>query len=97
MGKVYYARKTSNGSMCCSIGRHKNVAVRHNANSGGEEPQNLREQGMTSEMKGKGVKTITNKKIPTNKEVSDKKPQMDQLINKLDKVKIQRKNIIFNP
>ena len=96
MGKVYYARKTSNGSMCCSIGRHKNVAVRHNASDAGEV-QNLREQGMTSQTKGKGVKTITNKKIPSNKEVADKKPQMDQLINKLDKVKIQRKNIIFNP
>jgi len=48
-------------------------------------------------MKGKGVKKITNKNIPSNKEVAEKKPQMDQLINKLDKVKIQRKNIIFNP
>jgi len=59
---------------------------------------NLREQ-MADSTEGRGVgktKKMTNKNIPSNEKAAQNKEKVDELINKLDRVKVNRKNIIFD-
>jgi len=99
MGKIFLTNRTVNGQAYCGVSRNR-TASRHGYKGNTKaSPDNLREDFSNSKTSGNGVQTktkkMTNKNIPSNEKVLQNKEKMDDLIHKLDKVKIQRKNIIF--
>jgi len=92
--RIFYARKTMNGGKCCSFSRrgmNMNAKACTSMQRQQDQPDMMPTAPPTS-----SVKTITQgRNIPSNKEVEKQKAKMNDVIQRLQKINVKKKNISF--
>jgi len=93
--RIFYARKTMNGGKCCSFSRH---GMNMNAKACTLQRQQDQPDMMpTAPPNSPSVKTISQgRNIPSNKEVEKQKAKMNDVIQRLQKINVKKKNISFD-